>query len=289
MSFIVQAHNASHRQHLPHPSPLSEQTKTLSYQPCAFARLFPSYKEEQNHYVANTRLMAISKNLSKKKNKTKKKQQFAVQKKSCANFITRLKSWVNYVCLSSNGANQLFVYLAPPRGPGPYACLDYERGHTGQDPASLAGTRDCVCWSVRVHPSVTTEVGRVTDHPWPPWECGASADCFGYRCRVCSHAWAYTLMYTPVCSHQAPRLWIYIYKQSSCLTPNRWHHTPPPPLPYQCVLNQMGCQGHLWPPTALWLMGQPSPVTPPSIVPWRASDTALAHLLRTLPPRTWAS
>lgn len=23
----------------------------------------------------------------------------------------------------------------PPRGPGPYACLDCERGHTGQDPA----------------------------------------------------------------------------------------------------------------------------------------------------------
>lgn len=152
---------------------------------------------------------------------------------------------------------------------------------------SLAGTRDCVCWSVCVHPSVTTEVGRVTDHPWPPWECGASADCFGYRRRVCSHACAYTRTYALVCSHQAPRLWIYIYKQSSCLTPNRWHHTPPPPLPYQCVLNQMGCQGHLWPPTALWLMGQPSPVTPPLYCTltgiWHSfgpfiKNTATAHL-----------
>ena len=30
-------------------------------------------------------------------------------------------------------------------------------------------------------------------------------------------------------------------------------------------------------------------LSPPSIVPWRASDTAWAHLLRPLPPRTWAS
>lgn len=77
--------------------------------------------------------MATFKNLSKKK--TTKQNNLPYRKKAVQTFITRLKSWVNYVCLSSNVANQLFVYLAPPRGPGPYACLDCERGHTGQDPA----------------------------------------------------------------------------------------------------------------------------------------------------------
>lgn len=83
---------------------------------------------------------------------------------------------------------------------------------------------------------------------------------------------------------------ICLYKHLSGLgTP-----TPPPPLPQPslCVLYQMGCQGHLWPPAALWLMGRPSPVSPPAapfIVQWRASDTSRSHLLRPPPPSTWAS
>lgn len=79
-----------------------------------------------------------------------KKQQFccAKRKKRCVNFISRLKSWVNYVRLSSNSAKQLFVYLGPPWVSGPYACLVCKPGHTGQDPASLTETRDCVCGSV---------------------------------------------------------------------------------------------------------------------------------------------
>ena len=75
------------------PSPVSEQTKTLSYQHCAcagvFFYFFFTFKEEQKHYVANTRLMAISKNVSKK---TKQLKQFAVQKKGVQTSLPDLKA-----------------------------------------------------------------------------------------------------------------------------------------------------------------------------------------------------
>lgn len=132
----------------PPPAPASsqsqpEQTKTLSYQHRVVLDFF---------FLNKTRAVCSKKGGWQHLQRTylEKKQQFccAKRKKRCVNFISRLKSWVNYVRLSSNSAKQLFVYLGPPWVSGPYACLVCKPGHTGQDPASLTETRDCVCGSV---------------------------------------------------------------------------------------------------------------------------------------------
>ena len=171
--------------------------------------------------------------------------------------------------------------ISPSR---PYACLDCERGHTGQDPARLAGTRDCVCPSVCVRPSVTTEVGRVTDHPWPPPESVVRVRIALVTDVECVH------MRAPI--HNAGVL---ASAPGSIFISSRRVWPPTADITLHPLLSPISVFWTRWgarvtsdpPPLCDW-WDSPA-LSPPSIVPWRASDTAWAHLLRPLPPRTWAS
>lgn len=102
MSFLVQADNANYHQHL---LPLSSCLNKQKHFPISIGLcLTLSFKENNNSMWAdsNCKELILIKTI-------------CCRKKRCVNFIPRLKSWVNYVCLSSDGANQLFVYLAAPR------------------------------------------------------------------------------------------------------------------------------------------------------------------------------
>lgn len=232
--------------------------------------------------------------------------------KRCVNVIPRPKKLDKLCVFILSQCQTALGLFRIPEGPGPYACLVCKPGHTGQDPASLTGTRDCVwvCVCVCIHLlQLRWAVWHITPDPTPLGEdvCMCVCVCGLLRLHTadvaCVDMRPPVNMWTFICLHQAPPSSIFIsispaWPHPPQHTHTQLHHhhhsfqlTPQSPLLlYLCVLYQMGCQGHLWPPAARWLMGQPSPVTrpPPSIVPWRASDTAWTHLL-TLPPHTWAS
>lgn len=178
----------------------------------------------------------------------------------------------------------------PPGGPGPYACLVCKSGHTGQDPANLTGTRDCECRAARVTVCVCIHllqlrwfVWHITPDPTPLGRnvCACRpSQVTRCRCSVCPQ---WTCTHPCVCVgtniHQTLSAWV---------CPD---HTQPPPAapPKLCVLYQMGCQGHLWAPAALWLMGQPSPVTPLYCTMMGIWHHLGPFIKKTNPPRTWAS
>lgn len=149
------------------------------------------------------------------------------------------------MCLSSNGANQLFVYLTAPRVlahmPAWSASLITQ---VRTLPASLEYKCVCVCvWIGGGHgrewecarPSVTIEVHRVTDHPWPQPSGRERAhvyvDCSCYKLQMyCVHMHLPMIMYRFLCLHEAPYVCVYLSKK--CLTPVLWRHPSPsfPPV-----------------------------------------------------------
>lgn len=114
--------------------------------------------------------------------KKTKQQQSAIQKR-CVNFILWLKSWVNYMCLSSNGAKQFFVSLASPgvlaHMPAWSASL-VTRVRTL--PASLGHKVVCACGSVCVCMSVCASIcynwgGSCDRSPLTPTLCERMHEC----------------------------------------------------------------------------------------------------------------
>lgn len=222
----------------------------------------------------------------------------------------RSSSWQNYARWPCDSAKRLFVSLS--------TCTQEVLAHM---PASVLrawsqGSGPCQAdWEESVHKVCKCEcvnvclhllqlrgiVWHVTPDPAPLGENIAhvrAAQVSRCRCGRVRRTYAHWCVYVGTCIHlslsafvrpgPAPVTIPSKHKRKNSVAP-----TPPPPTSRKlslCVLEQMGCQGHLWPPAAQWLMGRPSPVTPPPplFVQWRASDTSRTHLLGPPPPSTWA-
>lgn len=137
-----------------------------------------------------------------------------------------------------------------PGGLGPYACLVHKPGLTGQDPASLTGTR--VCASVCVCASICYNRGELCDtSPLTPplWERMYARGPLRFRPAdvvVCDeHIHIDVFMSGPT--------FIYLYKHLSCPPPIPFKHTEnskPPPHQSVCSLPD-GVPGSPLTPAAL--------------------------------------
>lgn len=184
------------------------------------------------------------------------------------------------MCLSSNGANQLFVYLTAPRVlahmPAWSASLITQ---VRTLPASLEYKYVCVCvwiggWAwerMRVCTSICYNRGASCDRS--PLTSALGEGACSCICGLlllqttdvlCSYASAYdhvqvfVLAWGPIC-----------LRLSFEEMPDSRPVKAPFPLlsPRHLFRNQMGCQGHLWPPAALWLTGQARLTTPLLLYP----------------------
>lgn len=184
------------------------------------------------------------------------------------------------MCLSSNGANQLFVYLTAPRVlahmPAWSASLITQ---VRTLPASLEYKWVCVCvwiggWAwerMRVCTSICYNRGASCDRS--PLTSALGEGACSCICGLlllqttdvlCSYASAYdhvqvfVLAWGPIC-----------LRLSFEEMPDSRPVKAPFPLlsPHHLFRNQMGCQGHLWPPAALWLTGQARLTTPLLLYP----------------------
>lgn len=184
------------------------------------------------------------------------------------------------MCLSSNGANQLFVYLTAPRVlahmPAWSASLITQ---VRTLPASLEYKCVCVCvwiggWAwerMRVCTSICYNRGASCDRS--PLTSALGEGACSCICGLlllpttdvlCSYASAYdhvqvfVLAWGPIC-----------LRLSFEEMPDSRPVKAPFPLlsPRHLFRNQMGCQGHLWPPAALWLTGQARLTTPLLLYP----------------------
>lgn len=184
------------------------------------------------------------------------------------------------MCLSSNGANQLFVYLTAPRVlahmPAWSASLITQ---VRTLPASLEYKWVCVCvwiggWAwerMRVCTSICYNRGASCDRS--PLTSALGEGACSCICGLlllqttdvlCSYASAYdhvqvfVLAWGPIC-----------LRLSFEEMPDSRPVKAPFPLlsPRHLFRNQMGCQGHLWPPAALWLTGQARLTTPLLLYP----------------------
>lgn len=184
------------------------------------------------------------------------------------------------MCLSSNGANQLFVYLTAPRVlahmPAWSASLITQ---VRTLPASLEYKWVCVCvwiggWAwerMRVCTSICYNRGASCDRS--PLTSALGEGACSCICGLlllqttdvlCSYASAYdhvqvfVLAWGPIC-----------LRLSFEEMPDSCPVKAPFPLlsPRHLFRNQMGCQGHLWPPAALWLTGQARLTTPLLLYP----------------------
>lgn len=182
------------------------------------------------------------------------------------------------MCLSSNGANQLFVYLTAPRVlahmPAWSASLITQ---VRTLPASLEYKCVCVwrgggCERMRVCASICYNRGASCDRS--PLTSALGEGACSCICGLlllqttdvaCVHMHLPMIMYRFLCLHEAPYVCVYLSKK--CLTPVLWTHPSPSFPPRHLFRNQMGCQGHLWPPAALWLTGQARLTTPPLLYP----------------------
>lgn len=184
------------------------------------------------------------------------------------------------MCLSSNGANQLFVYLTAPRVlahmPAWSASLITQ---VRTLPASLEYKWVCMCvwiggWAwerMRVCTSICYNRGASCDRS--PLTSALGEGACSCICGLlllqttdvlCSYASAYdhvqvfVLAWGPIC-----------LRLSFEEMPDSRPVKAPFPLlsPRHLFRNQMGCQGHLWPPAALWLTGQARLTTPLLLYP----------------------
>lgn len=184
------------------------------------------------------------------------------------------------MCLSSNGANQLFVYLTAPRVlahmPAWSASLITQ---VRTLPASLEYKCVCVCvwiggWAcerMRVCTSICYNRGASCDRS--PLTSALGEGACSCICGLlllqttdvlCSYASAYdhvqvfVLAWGPICLRLS-------FEE---MLDSRPVKAPFPLLsPRHLFRNQMGCQGHLWPPAALWLTGQARLTTPLLLYP----------------------
>lgn len=184
------------------------------------------------------------------------------------------------MCLSSNGANQLFVYLTAPRVlahmPAWSASLITQ---VRTLPASLEYKCVCVCvwiggWAwerMRVCTSICYNRGASCDRS--PLTSALGEGACSCICGLlllqttdvlCSYASAYdhvqvfVLAWGPIC----------LSLSFEEMPDSRPVKAPFPLLsPRHLFRNQMGCQGHLWPPAALWLTGQARLTTPLLLYP----------------------
>lgn len=184
------------------------------------------------------------------------------------------------MCLSSNGANQLFVYLTAPRVlahmPAWSASLITQ---VRTLPASLEYKCVCVCvwiggWAwerMRVCTSICYNRGASCDRS--PLTSALGEGACSCICGLlllqttdvlCSYASAYdhvqvfVLAWGPICLRLS-------FEEMPDSRPVK---APFPLLPPRHLFrNQMGCQGHLWPPAALWLTGQARLTTPLLLYP----------------------
>lgn len=112
----------------------------------------------------------------------------------------------------------------------------------------------CIVWQIT--PDLSPRGGSVLMYMW-------IALVTNYRCTVfiCICLWSCA----GFCACTRPHMSAPIFRRNAWLP--SCEGTLPPPSHRHLFRNQMGCQGHLWPPAALWLTGQARLTTPLLLYP----------------------